>query len=76
VRAVVDGVSTALGLDAPIVRMSKLGPKLYLEVDYLVEAGRYDTAFADQVRHALNDGLKGQPLDVWLNVELSTDGSW
>jgi cation diffusion facilitator family transporter len=76
VRAVVDAVSAALGLEAPIVRMSKLGPKLYLEVDYLVEAGRYDTAFADQVRHALNEGLKGQPLDVWLNVELSTDGSW
>jgi len=76
VQAIVDAVSAEHGLDAPTVRMSKLGAKLYLEVDYLVEAGRYDTAFADRVRQALKAALEGQPLDVWLNVDLSTDATW
>lgn len=76
VQAVVDEVSAAHGLAAPTVRMSKLGGKLYLEVDYLVEPGRYDTAFADKVRRAMKDALLVQPLEVWLNLDLSTDPSW
>ncbi|MFZ0529344.1 MAG: cation transporter [Propionicimonas sp.] len=76
VRELVSRVSAEHGLDEPLVRMSKLGAKLYLEVDYVVPAGRYDTAFADQVRRALKQGLLAQPLDVWLNVDLSTDESW
>ncbi|HSN44185.1 MAG TPA: hypothetical protein VLR88_09020, partial [Propionibacteriaceae bacterium] len=76
IRAIVQRVSTELGLDEPLIRMAKLGAKLYLEVDYLVAAGRYDTAFADDVRHALTDALADQPLGIWLNVDLSTDASW
>jgi cation diffusion facilitator family transporter len=76
VQELVDAVSAEHGLDAPTVRMSKLGPKLYLEVDYLVEPGRYDTAFADTVRQSLKRGLQSQPLEVWLNVDLSTDATW
>lgn len=76
VQDIVDAVTAEHGLAAPTVRMSKLGAKLYLEVDYLVEPGRYDTAFADTVRHALRDALAAQPLEVWLNVDLSTDPTW
>lgn len=76
VQALVDAVSAEHGLDAPTVRMSKLGAKLYLEVDYLVEPGRYDTAFADKIRRALKEALREQPLEVWLNVDLSTDATW
>jgi predicted Co/Zn/Cd cation transporter (cation efflux family) len=76
VRAVVDEVTAEFGLREPVVRMSKLGTKLYLEVDYLVEAGRWDVSDADQVRHALRDRLARLPYTVWLNVDLSTDPSW
>jgi predicted Co/Zn/Cd cation transporter (cation efflux family) len=76
VRAVVDEVTAEFGLRDPVVRMSKLGTKLYLEVDYLVEAGRWDVSDADRVRHALRDRLARLPYTVWLNVDLSTDPSW
>jgi predicted Co/Zn/Cd cation transporter (cation efflux family) len=76
VRAVVDEVTAEFGLREPVVRMSKLGTKLYLEVDYLVEAGRWDVSDADRVRHALRDRLARLPYTVWLNVDLSTDPSW
>jgi predicted Co/Zn/Cd cation transporter (cation efflux family) len=76
VRAVVDEVTEEFGLAEPVVRMSKLGTKLYLEVDYLVEAGRWDVSDADRVRHALRDRLTRLPYTVWLNVDLSTDPTW
>jgi predicted Co/Zn/Cd cation transporter (cation efflux family) len=76
VREVVDEVTAEFGLAEPVVRMSKLGTKLYLEVDYLVEAGRWDVSDADRVRHALRDRLARLPYTVWLNVDLSTDPSW
>lgn len=75
VQAAVEAVSAEFGLEAPTVRMSKLGAKLYVEVDYLVEAG-HDTAFTDEVRRSMKRALAGQPLDVWLNVDLSTDADW
>jgi predicted Co/Zn/Cd cation transporter (cation efflux family) len=56
--------------------MSKLGTKLYLEVDYVVEAGRWDISDADRVRRALTDRLAALPWTVWLNVDLSTDPAW
>lgn len=76
VRDVVAEVTAEFGLADPVVRMSKLGTKLYLEVDYLVEAGRWDISDADRVRHALRDRLERLPWSVWLNVDLSTDPSW
>lgn len=77
VRQIVAAVTAQFGLADPVVRMAKLGSKLYVELDYLVEAGRYDISFSDEVRHALTDALAaGQPYAVWLNVDLSTDASW
>ncbi|HNV10271.1 MAG TPA: cation transporter [Propionibacteriaceae bacterium] len=76
IRAIVEQISAEVGLDQPRIRMAKLGAKLYLEVDYLVPAGRHDTAFADEVRHALTRELAPQPFDIWLNVDLSTDATW
>jgi predicted Co/Zn/Cd cation transporter (cation efflux family) len=75
VRAAVAEVTADVGLDQPLVRMAKLGSKLYVEVDYLVEAGRWDTAAADRVRHALYARLAHLPYVLWLNVELTTDPS-
>ena len=76
VRVIVAAVTAEFGLPDPVVRMSKLGSKLYVELDYLVEAGRHDISFSDDVRHALTDALAQQPYAVWLNVDLSTDADW
>ena len=73
IRAAVAEVSSAAGLPEPLVRIQKLGAKVYVEVDYLVEAGRWDTADADRVRHALYRRLGELPYLFWLNVELTTD---
>ena len=73
VQGVVDDVRQRFGLDEPIVRLHKLGRKLYVEVDFVVEPGEWDVSEEDAVRRAVVDGLVPLGLDVWAYVELTTD---
>jgi predicted Co/Zn/Cd cation transporter (cation efflux family) len=73
VRATVEEVRQRFGLDEPIVRLHKLGRKLYVEVDFVVEPGEWDVSEEDGVRRAVADGLAPVGLDVWAYVELTTD---
>jgi len=73
VAATVEEVRGRFGLDEPIVRLHKLGRKLYVEVDFVVEPGEWDVSEEDAVRRAVVDGLAPLALDVWAYVELTTD---
>lgn len=73
VREAIREISAEIGLDEPVLRIAKLGTKVYVEVDYLVEPGRWDTADEDRVRHGLYARLSALPYTFWLNVELTTD---
>ena len=74
VQIVIDRVTAAHGLGEPRVRLTKLGRKLYVEVDFVVADGTRDVADEDGVRRAVADGLDGRtPYEVWLNVALTTD---
>ena len=73
VRATVDEVRQRFGLDEPLLRLHKLGRKLYVEVDFVVEPGEWDVSEEDAVRRAVVDGLAPLGLDVWAYVELTTD---
>ena len=64
---------SASALDEPIVRLHKLGRKLYVEVDFVVEPGEWDVSEEDAVRRAVAEGLVPLGLDVWAYVELTTD---
>ncbi|HSL59885.1 MAG TPA: cation transporter [Acidimicrobiales bacterium] len=77
--AVDDAVATTsadVGLPAPVAtRTTKLGTKLYVEIDLLVTDDttvRQVDAYRSSVRRRLAD----LPYDVWLNVDPSTDPSW
>jgi predicted Co/Zn/Cd cation transporter (cation efflux family) len=62
------------GLPEPLVRATKLGRRLYVEVDFVVLAGAgWDVDAEDAVRHAVVDPLRALPYDVWATVELTTD---
>ena len=73
VHTTVDDVRRRFGLDEPIVRLHKLGRKLYVEVDFVVEPGEWDVSEEDAVRRAVVEGLAPLGLDVWAYVELTTD---
>jgi len=69
----VDAARAGFDLPDPLVRATKLGRRLYVEVDFVVEATRWDVDAEDRVRHAVTDALEVLPFDVWANVELTTD---
>lgn len=77
VREVLDAAATQVsaeyGLGEPLIRATKLGRRLYVEVDFLVEAGCWDVSDEDRVRRSLIGALDSLGYDIWANVELTTD---
>ncbi|GIG34679.1 cation transporter [Cellulomonas pakistanensis] len=73
VRAAVDAARAAFDLPEPLVRATKLGRRLYVEVDFVVDRGRWDVDTEDEVRRAVAVRLRDLPFDVWATVELTAD---
>ncbi|MEV0951538.1 cation transporter [Promicromonospora sp. NPDC050249] len=70
---VIGQVRTEHDLPEPLVRASKVGRRLYVEVDFVVEPGTWSVDAEDDIRRAVVTGLEALPLDVWATVELTTD---
>ncbi|GEL94045.1 cation transporter [Cellulomonas composti] len=62
-------------LPEPLVRATKLGERLYIEVDFLVTPGDWDVSDEDRVRRALVGRLEALGYELWANVELTTDAN-
>lgn len=69
----VASVRDEFGLDEPFVRSTKLGSRLYVEVDFVVPEGAWDVTGEDRVRRALIGRLEPLGYDLWANVELTAD---
>ena len=64
-------------LPAPVsVLLGKLGRKVYVEVDYLVDMGKWTISDVDLIRRELGRRFEEPGLNYWLNVELHTDPDW
>ena len=72
---VVDDVRSHYDLGEMHLRMSKLGPKLYVEIDFVV-APDWSVVRSDEIRHRLRKALDALPQDVWITVEFTTDPHW
>jgi predicted Co/Zn/Cd cation transporter (cation efflux family) len=70
----VRGVATEFGLSEPRVRLTKVGRKIYVEVEAVV-APEWTVARSDEMRRALGARLAQQPLDLWLTLEFTADPS-
>lgn len=75
IEVAVAEVTARHGLPDPTVRIGKLGRKLYIELDYLVE-GQWDVGEADRVRRELMNLLREPGKSMWINVELHNDPLW
>ena len=70
-------VTAMFSLPDPVsVLIGKLGRKVYVEVDYLVDAGVWTISDVDRIRRELDRRLEEPGLNYWLNVELHTDPNW
>jgi cation diffusion facilitator family transporter len=70
VHSAIHAVRVQFDLDEPEIRMTKIGPKLYVEVDAFVQPDVTVTQ-EHEVRVALRDRLDTLPYEIWLNLELS-----
>jgi predicted Co/Zn/Cd cation transporter (cation efflux family) len=73
IDAAVAEITKRFGLESPVVRASKLGHRLYLEVIYHVERDRWTIEDQDAVRTAILARLTELGLEVWPSIELTTD---
>jgi predicted Co/Zn/Cd cation transporter (cation efflux family) len=69
VRAVLDDLVVRYDLSGPELRMTKIGPKLYVEIDAFA-APDVTIGTEEELRQRLERGLEQLPFDVWLNLEL------
>ncbi len=76
VERAIEQVRELHGLPEPTVRLGKLGRKLYIELDFLVEPGRWAVGDADTVRRELTALIDKPGQVLWINVELHTDPHW
>ncbi len=77
VEARVDAVADEFELDPLSARVTKVGPKLYVEIEGVIDA-HATVSDEHSVRQRLFDVLDELPYDIWLNVELlpHDHGSW
>jgi cation diffusion facilitator family transporter len=73
VHRVIRDVFAEFEIAEPVVRMTKVGPKLYVEIDAEV---RPDVTIAQEhrVRATVRERLMVLPFDIWLNFELTPPG--
>jgi predicted Co/Zn/Cd cation transporter (cation efflux family) len=74
-RAAVDEVGAQFGLGDRHLRMTKIGRKFYVEIDFVVDPS-WSVGQSDQVRRALTERLDLLPHDLWLTVEFTADRTW
>jgi len=69
VREVISTVKREFKIDEPTIRINKVGPKLYVEVEAQVDPGM--TVLQEhQIRTVLESRLKALPYDIWLYMDL------
>jgi predicted Co/Zn/Cd cation transporter (cation efflux family) len=69
VTSAVDAAGTAHGVDSLTTRVTKVGPKLYVEVEGTV-AETVTIADEERVRQMIGTSLEALPYPVWLTIEL------
>jgi predicted Co/Zn/Cd cation transporter (cation efflux family) len=74
-REAVDEVAAVFGLGDQRLRMTKIGRKFYVEIDFVVDPS-WNVAQSDAVRHVLATKLDSLALDLWLTVEFTADPTW
>ena len=78
VTAVVEDVAREWALAEPVVRLSKVGSRLDVEVVFLVGTGSTARTVEefDRVRAELDERLRATGLEPWMSVEFTADPRW
>ena len=77
-NAIVEDIARRWGLADPVVRLSKVGSRLDIDVVFLVEAASTARSVEqfDEVRAEMEERLLATGLEPWLSVEFTADPRW
>jgi len=77
-NAIVEDIARRWGLADPVVRLSKVGTRLDIDVVFLVEAASTARSVEqfDEVRAEMEERLLATGLEPWLSVEFTADPRW
>ncbi len=73
VQSTVSSICDRHQLRSPRVRMTKLGRKLYLDVEIVVPPKSWTIEGQDALRRELRDGLATLDYELWASITLTTD---
>jgi predicted Co/Zn/Cd cation transporter (cation efflux family) len=65
----IENVKNQFNLEEPVIRINKLGSKLYVEVDAYA-APEMTIAVEHEIRTRLEEKLQSLPYEIWLNLDL------
>ena len=71
-KVALEHVADQFSLSDRHMRMTKIGRKFYVEIDFVVDPA-WTVAQSDQVRRVLFEVLKTIPHDLWLTLEFTAD---
>jgi cation diffusion facilitator family transporter len=77
-NAIVEDIARRWGLADPVVRLSKVGSRLDIDVVFLVEAASTARSVEqfDEVRAEMEERLLATGLEPWMSVEFTADPRW
>ena len=75
---IVEGVEKKYKFQESFLRVSKSGPKLFIEIDFVVAPEGWQPTLAeqDQIREEILTQMKPISLKKWLNVAFTADRKW
>ncbi|KKB41671.1 cation diffusion facilitator family transporter [Bacillus thermotolerans] len=78
IASAVQAVKSSYRMEEAVLRTSKIGKTLYVEIDVVVSERSlvYTVEEMDQVREELEEKLAGIPLEKWITVSFTKDVKW
>lgn len=73
IEDVIGRVCSEFGLSDPVIRSTKLGTKLHVEVVCLTADASMTIGDEDRVRRAVVEALAGRPYELWVTTEITAD---
>ncbi|MBS9524841.1 cation diffusion facilitator family transporter [Litoribacter ruber] len=78
VDQIISATKTRYGFEEYFLRVSKVGSKLFVEVDYVVDRKAFEPTIEemDLIRQEISDALQEVPYKKWLTISFTSDRKW
>jgi predicted Co/Zn/Cd cation transporter (cation efflux family) len=74
----IEDIIHSYNISDKVIRLGKVGGKVVIEIDYVIEKGSQLDSIAEQdsLRKSLTKALADLPYEKWVNITFTSDGVW